>query len=315
MQELLLFTPSYTVVGIYRLLTDPPLRKMVWDKIRHGVRRGAIVGAVWAIATFRIQRLWVSFFLMRSPRVTGLSHNNMFGFGMDVSTYATFIFMSSQIQSIIEFFLGKNIRIARERAWDQVLASRGKGPEFWGPYAEEWQKPPHVGTNPQTTWERWATSSIGRMIIKRVLILPLSLYPVVGLIVTSGIKAVATARYLHKPYFQSKKMTPHEVAVFMKERKPEYYAFGFAAALLESTPLVGLFFTISNRIGACMWAFDLEKRQQRFRSGEVKPIPPHVDETSGVGLPGETATANLLRKGGHTPGEWPAVSIVDSQVE
>ncbi len=32
-------------------------------------------------------------------------------------------------------------------------------------------------------------------------------------------------------------------------------AFGFAAALLESTPLVGLFFTISNRIGACMWAF------------------------------------------------------------
>jgi len=37
--------------------------------------------------------------------------------------------------------------------------------------------------------------------------------------------------------------------------------FGFAAALLEGLPFVGLIFTISNRIGACMWAHDLEKRQ------------------------------------------------------
>ena len=59
------------------------------------------------------------------------------------------------------------MRIARDRAWDQVLASRGKAPEFWGPYIEEWQSPPQVGTNPQTSWEKWVTSSIGRMIIKR----------------------------------------------------------------------------------------------------------------------------------------------------
>jgi len=90
-------------------------------------------------------------------------------------------------------------------------------------------------------------------------------------------------------------MTPTEVAVFMEERKWDYrsmyslpprftpntaYAvFGFAASLLESIPIVGLVFTISNRIGAAMWAFgerflepgsslvlirdytDLEKRQ------------------------------------------------------
>ena len=31
-------------------------------------------------------------------------------------------------------------------------------------------------------------------------------------------------------------------------------AFGFTAALLEGLPLVGLIFTISNRIGAAMWA-------------------------------------------------------------
>ena len=31
-------------------------------------------------------------------------------------------------------------------------------------------------------------------------------------------------------------------------------AFGFAAALLESIPVIGLAFTISNRVGAAMWA-------------------------------------------------------------
>jgi hypothetical protein len=31
-------------------------------------------------------------------------------------------------------------------------------------------------------------------------------------------------------------------------------AFGFVAALLEGIPIIGLAFTISNRIGAAMWA-------------------------------------------------------------
>lgn len=30
--------------------------------------------------------------------------------------------------------------------------------------------------------------------------------------------------------------------------------FGFAAALIEGLPIIGLAFTISNRIGAAMWA-------------------------------------------------------------
>ena len=71
-------------------------------------------------------------------------------------------------------------------------------------------------------------------------------------------------------------MTPHEVAVFIEERKWDYRCklllyfrlsisihashgcifsvFGFAAALLEEIPIVGLIFTLSNRVGAAMWA-------------------------------------------------------------
>ncbi|KAH8978926.1 hypothetical protein EDB92DRAFT_1806970, partial [Lactarius akahatsu] len=50
-----------------------------------------------------------------------------------------------------------------------------------------------------------------------------------------------TARYLHKPYFQAKKMTKEQIAVFVAERKwTTDVEFGFAAALLETLPFVGL---------------------------------------------------------------------------
>lgn len=39
--------PSYVVVGIYRLFTDEHLWRPTWDKCKHGVQRGAIVGAIW----------------------------------------------------------------------------------------------------------------------------------------------------------------------------------------------------------------------------------------------------------------------------
>jgi hypothetical protein len=53
--------------------------------------------------------------------------------------------------------------------------------------------------------------------------LPLDVYPGVGLVVSSAIKSLGTARWCHKPYFDAKKMTPHERALFVAERKPSYY--------------------------------------------------------------------------------------------
>jgi hypothetical protein len=67
--------------------------------------------------------------------------------------------------------------------------------------------------------------------------------------------------------------------------------FGFAAALLETSPFIGLIFSISNQIGAAMWAhgmslycmrtnlticakpkLDLEKRQHWFGEKKRKPL-------------------------------------------
>lgn len=41
------FPPSYALVGVYRLVTDPNLYRPIWAKVQHGTRRGMIVGFSW----------------------------------------------------------------------------------------------------------------------------------------------------------------------------------------------------------------------------------------------------------------------------
>jgi hypothetical protein len=80
---------------------------------------------------------------------------------------ATVLFLSSQVTAILTFFLSRNIRIARERAWDQTVQSRGKGKEFWQPYVEEWLNPPQP--TPKSFWslDKWLGSFIARMVVRR----------------------------------------------------------------------------------------------------------------------------------------------------
>ncbi|KAF9237042.1 hypothetical protein BU15DRAFT_49293 [Melanogaster broomeanus] len=270
------FPPSYVVVGVYRLFTDRSLYKPAWDKCKHGARRGLIVGFVWTCLTYRIQRRIVralinnptslfsfSYITRLSHTAADLSDETFLGFKLpfNISTYITILLLGAQVTSIITFFLSRNIRIARQRAWDQTVASRGKGPDFWQPYVEEWDLPPVVEEELSARMSNAMGIWIVGVAIKKVLLLPLSLYPFVGTFVAAGLKAMGTAQHLHKPYFKAKNMTSHQAAVFIEERKWDYRLFGFTAALLEGIPVVGLAFTISNRIGAAMWAHDLEKRQ------------------------------------------------------
>lgn len=269
------FPSSYVVVGAYRLFTDKSLYVPAWNKCRNGARRGLICGFAWICASYSIQRRIIkaavtnpsSIFSVRyitrfEETADDLSHETLLGFRLpfSISTYVAILLVGSQVTSIINFFVARNIRVVRRRVWDQTVASRGKGPEFWQPYIEEWDSPPVVN-------ERWDRLDrmfkmwFWKVIIQKVILLPLSLYPFVGTFIAAAFKSLRTAQDLHKPYFATKKMTAHQEAVFVEERKWDYRMFGFVAALLEGLPIVGLVFTVSNRIGAAMWAHDLEKRQ------------------------------------------------------
>ncbi|KAH6891650.1 hypothetical protein BKA70DRAFT_1162581 [Coprinopsis sp. MPI-PUGE-AT-0042] len=260
------FPVSYVFVGVYRLFTDPSLWQPAWEKCRNGTRRGLIVGAVWVALTFGIQKRFVEVFLRNSPRITGLSNDTVLGYKipMGLHTYATLLYASHQLTSILYFFLSKNIRIARDRAYDYTVASRmrNKDDDFWKPYVEEFEVVPKVNVQARMKKQnRWYRSKIGMIVIRQVLTIPAGFYPLIVPLGLAWTKALGTAETLHRRYFEAKKMTDQQVAIFMEERKWSYRAFGFIAALLEGLPLVGPVFTISNRVGAAMWAFDLEKRQ------------------------------------------------------
>jgi hypothetical protein len=139
---------------------------------------------------------------------------------------------------IVEFFLSKNIRVARGRAWDLTIASRGKSKDFWGPYFEEWQKPPRVykkGPLEKSFGKTWVRFLFRRCelhlpfdklrlddIQLLVVMFPLNLYPFVGQAISAWLRAYGTSRYLHKKVSKSTSrsdnLVPKSPAVFCIER-------------------------------------------------------------------------------------------------
>lgn len=64
-----------------------------------------------------------------------------------------------------------------------------------------------------------------------VVLIPISPYlPIFNLAFTSATRGLYTARSLHQPYFEAKKMSPLEVELWLEERKWGYrgkFTFGY----------------------------------------------------------------------------------------
>ncbi|WVR06044.1 hypothetical protein IAU60_003072 [Kwoniella sp. DSM 27419] len=311
--ELLHFPPFYTVVGLYRLLTDPSIRKPVLDKVKHASVRGLIVGAIYAGVSWRYIDWFVRHFLVGSGGIWGLFKGNdkvregagtegtvnvglgRFSIPVDVVLYTHLLILLPQLSSILRFFVYKNLKLARSRAYALTVSSRGKPREFWSQgYIEEWAEPPQsrsgdVGADGRrvrqdTKWISWILWWPTQLVLRKYLFLPLSpSLPLLTPLVTSFLRSITTGEYLHQPYFDTKGMSNDEIWRWVEERKWAYRAFGFAASLVESIPIFGLFFSISNRIGAAMWAFDMEKRQHLFGNQIIKPLPPSQVGFYGMG--------------------------------
>lgn len=185
--------------------------------------------------------------------------------------------------------LKKQLRQFRHTAYADTVASRGKPASWWTPYTEEWQHPPQPN---QTLFSRkglahavkqnllqWAARKAVRILFSSV--------PLFGFVFYSAFSALQYARITHGPLFEAKHMSPAQVDIWVEERRTSYWLFGFSAQLLERVPFLGMLFSISNRIGAAMWAHDLEKRQQRFQRGELQQLQAH--ETGGGGAPQDGA--------------------------
>jgi hypothetical protein len=54
------FTPTYVIVGVYRLFTDKSLYVPAWKKCKHATIRGAVVGTIWVCCHYRNSNIVVA---------------------------------------------------------------------------------------------------------------------------------------------------------------------------------------------------------------------------------------------------------------
>ncbi|CAK9779990.1 hypothetical protein CC85DRAFT_283575 [Cutaneotrichosporon oleaginosum] len=284
--ELLAFPPAYTVVGAYRLWNDPTIRAPVVAKLKHATIRGLAVGAAYAIFGWGVMDWVVRRFMVRGRVGERVSVGaGSVALSVDLVLYTHIMWLLPQLSRMLKFFIKKNLRIARGRAYNLTLTSRGKPEEFWSKsYYEEWAQPPQPTREQARAWgarkhrEPWVSWMLwwpSQMLIRQYILFPLSpALPLLAPLAIAGMRALGTAEYLHQPYFQGKRMGSDEIWRWIEERKWAYRSFGFCASLLEGIPILGLWFSVSNRIGAAMWAHDLEKRQHLFAHHILQPLAP-----------------------------------------
>ncbi|GAA5961832.1 hypothetical protein JCM3765_004088 [Sporobolomyces pararoseus] len=282
--ELLPFPPLYCIVGAYRLVTDPALYQPIWKRSRSSLKSALLISLPLLLLSLPLTRLYVVYILSRSPLSPKNIHDAQL-LGVSPVQYTAWMLVLGQVSLLVEWKLKRELKKSREEVYDRTVQSRGKPLEFWGPYVEEWKAPPFERAKrsaERQSFYKKLTSPIFRMLVLRVLLTPLSFIPGLALCVMSSIRSLTLARQLHQSYFKAKRMTPTEIELWMVERQKEYRMFGFFAAILERVPLFGLVFSISNRIGAAMYAHDLEKRQHEFSSGNLKPTKVYESKTARI---------------------------------
>ncbi|GAA6034454.1 hypothetical protein JCM8097_002733 [Rhodosporidiobolus ruineniae] len=278
------FSPSYCLVGAYRLVHDRSLLVPLWRHSQKGLKRAAILAIPFTLVSLSLTRFYVTFVLSRSPLSPANIHDAAL-LGISPVVYTTWALILGQLSTLFEWFLGRELKKAREEAYEATVRSRAKEPEFWGPYVEEWKVPPveraQRAAEKQNFYTKLSTPLV-RVVLLKVLLTPLSFIPFLSLTVMAAIRSLTLGRQLHRPFFEAKKMSPFQIELWVTERQTEYRAFGFVASLLERIPFLGLVFSISNRIGAAMYAHDLEKRQHLFRSGDLQPTQVYISKLAQV---------------------------------
>ena len=174
-----------------------------------------------------------------------------------IRTDTTVLFILPQLTSLIHYFVKRNLRLARARAWDLTVQSRNKPDEFWSKgYIEEWDQPPTMGGQEgkgtkgeqQEKWLSWLLFWPTQVALRHcelirdvhlqrfifslnqvqkstlpVILVPLSPYlPIYNTALTSAMRGLYAARVLHRPYFEAKKMSNKEVETWLQERRWGY---------------------------------------------------------------------------------------------
>ncbi|KAI0848208.1 hypothetical protein F5Y00DRAFT_239444 [Daldinia vernicosa] len=106
-----------------------------------------------------------------------------------------------------------------------------------------------------------------KALIRYVMYLPLNFIPVVGTVIFIIIQGRTRGSSIHDRYFQLKGWTPSQQRDWLERHSAAYATFGIIATLLEMIPIVSMFFTFTNTVGAALWAADIEQNNTEMTQG------------------------------------------------
>ncbi|KAI1246331.1 hypothetical protein MGN70_013230 [Eutypa lata] len=104
-------------------------------------------------------------------------------------------------------------------------------------------------------------------IVRYVMYLPLNFIPVVGTIMFLLIQGRGRGKTVHGRYFQLKEWSQSQQQDWLSRHTGPYTTFGTIATLLEMIPVLSMFFTFTNTVGAALWAADLEQKNTSMSQG------------------------------------------------
>lgn len=116
----------------------------------------------------------------------------------------------------------------------------------------------------------------GQKILKlpRVLVIPFILFktfvmlmigsiPLVGAPLVIVLQAPSKGLRCHLRYFALKGYDRRQIRSIYNSKRGHYMGFGIVANILETIPVISVFFMFTNNIGAAIWAIDIEREAKR----------------------------------------------------
>lgn len=323
-QELLSFPPTYLFIGVYRLITDSKLWSPIWSNCQSSIKSTLIFSSLISTISYPITKIWVKFFMKQTlmmnryheeSRFLGIPIMTLatisivasqFGWMIEYSLKRKLKQARAQVYKMTIESRGKDNRFWSRyvEEWEvppiEKAQKRIKKRKWYNTISGPFFRFLVIKRGFISYFSFISISLINSIIVSKrfwcgfvfvlfcfeslVLLMPLHFVPFLNTIISSFLTSITLSETLLNPYFESKQMNELQRSIFITERENELRLLGFIASILESLPLIGLGFSISNRVGFAMFAHDLQKRQDRFRMGELKPSGRYESKTQAIEL-------------------------------
>ncbi|CAH2354685.1 hypothetical protein CLIB1423_18S01354 [[Candida] railenensis] len=110
------------------------------------------------------------------------------------------------------------------------------------------------------------------VILRGIVLLGLSSVPYIGPIIVAILQASTKGLQSHSRYFALKGFDRRQVTAIYRENTGQYMGYGFIANLLDSIPILNLFFMFTNAIGSALWVVSIEEQIKEIE-GEPSDFP------------------------------------------